>query len=311
MKKVFILDGGAGRIICSIPALEKYVMSHPEEDIKILIAGWDTLLWGNKLLQRITFNLENKGAFDNYIKEADEVIKPEPYFLPEYFKQKVSLIQAFDILINGSNTNLNKADLYVNEGERKIANDILSDVQVQQKNKKTIVIQPFGSSSFFQSQNGNDQVVDYTNRSFNLFMYSYLIKKLSSKYNLILFADQQFHFKEDNITYKPNVELRLHMAIIESCDYFIGCDSVGQHMARSFDKKGTIIFGSTYPENISYPDWFQIVDKNKESKFYSPMRINMIDSKLSDFLNSDCMNYSSQEMDHIYSLIVNDIEGKK
>ena len=74
MKKVFILDGGAGRVICALPALEKYIMSHPEEDVKIIIHGWDNLVWGNPLLQDITFSADTKGVFDLVIKNADIIV---------------------------------------------------------------------------------------------------------------------------------------------------------------------------------------------------------------------------------------------
>lgn len=310
MKKVFIIDGGAGRAITAIPALEKYIKSHPEEDTKIFIAGWDSLFWSNKILQDHTFNLDDKGVFDNHIKYADEVIRPEPYILPEYFKQKVSLIEAFDIIINGDNSKLLKPNLYLSNSEKNFGLKIIDDVKKYQKKEKTIVVQPYGSTARFESIPGNDDVIDDSNRSFTLLMYSFLVKKLSEKYNIILFSDKQFHFEEDNFSYKLNADLRTHMSAIDAADYFVGCDSVGQHMARAFDKPGTIIFGSTFPENVSYPNWFNIIDKNKESRVYSPLRISMIDCKMADRINNDCMDYSIKDLETIYSLIVKDIEKK-
>lgn len=37
MKKVFVIDGGAGRIITAIPALEKYVKQNPSHQTNIII----------------------------------------------------------------------------------------------------------------------------------------------------------------------------------------------------------------------------------------------------------------------------------
>ena len=71
---IFMIDGGAGRVIASIPALEKYVKSHPNEDIKILIGGWDNLLWGNILLQNITYSMDTKGVFENVVKEIANLV---------------------------------------------------------------------------------------------------------------------------------------------------------------------------------------------------------------------------------------------
>lgn len=308
MRKVFIIDGGAGRVICAIPALEKYVKSHPEEDIRILIAGWDFLFWGSKLLQNITFSVNDKGIFENILKDADEVISPEPYRLPEYYTQKVSLTEAFDLLINGENSNLGPANLYLSRPEIATGLKIIEDVRNHQKKKKTIVIQPFGSGAKFVNLNGHHEVVDESNRSLTLLSYSMLVRELAKEYNIVLFADAQFHFQEDNFSYKVNGDLRTHMSIIAACDYFIGCDSVGQHMARSFNKPGTVFVGSTFPKNITYPDWFQVVDKICDERIYSPMRFNHIDSNMADRLNEGCMDYSVEEMNDIINKITEHME---
>ena len=38
--------------------------------------------------------------------------------------------------------------------------------------------------------------------------------------------------------------IRVWMGIIQQADHFIGCDSVGQHIAYAFDKTVTVIIGS-------------------------------------------------------------------
>lgn len=231
------------------------------------------------------------------------MVSPEPYRLPDYFNQKISLVEAFDIIINGKNNGFSTPKLYVSKTETRNAKKLIGECRQMFGKEKTIVIQPFGSTAKFESVDGNDEVVDDSARSMTLFMYSKMVKELSNKYNIILFADGQFHFEQDKFTYKVNGDLRAYAAIISECDYFIGCDSVGQHMARSFNIPGTILFGSTFPENVSYPDWFQIIDKNKETRVYSPLRICDVDCHLADRMNSDCMEYSEKEIDNIIALI--------
>jgi ADP-heptose:LPS heptosyltransferase len=65
------------------------------------------------------------------------------------------------------------------------------------------------------------------------------------------------------------------MGIIKAADYFLGCDSVGQHYAHALGKPATVVIGATYPENISYPgnNKFTIIDNAKETRTYSPYRI--------------------------------------
>ena len=86
-KKVFSIDGGAGRAICAIPALEKYARLHPDEDWNIIIGGWDTLYFGNPLLQERTYSMDLKGIFKNLIKDS-QIIHPEPYTLWQYYNQQ-------------------------------------------------------------------------------------------------------------------------------------------------------------------------------------------------------------------------------
>ena len=110
MKKVFFIDGGAGRVIGAIPALLKYVRLNPDTECVFLVAGWDYLYWGIPELQDRTYGLDTKGVFDNVIRNADQFITPEPYRNPAYFRQEISLVEAFDCEINNT---LDHSDLGV------------------------------------------------------------------------------------------------------------------------------------------------------------------------------------------------------
>lgn len=305
MKKIICIDGGAGRVIAAIPALEKYVKTHPDDDVRILINGWDNLLWGNKLLQDITYNPDTKGIFDEFIKDADHIISPEPYRIPAYFNQKITLAEAFDYELNGT-TDVGIPKLYLNKAEEKNAANLIAEIKAQQKKNKTLVIQPFGRSARLDK----GDVIDDSSRGLDSATYLKLVKKLSTKYNLFLFAEKSFHLPEDTYTLKPEMDLRMWMALIEGCDYFVGCDSVGQHMARSFNKPGSVILGSTFAINVTYPDWFQILEKEGIEKKYSPIRICGLDSHLADRYNDTCMDLNDEEIDQMFMAIVKDIENK-
>lgn len=301
MKKVFIIDGGAGRVISASSSLERYIKENPQEDVSILIHGWDTLFWSNPLLQDRTFNINDKSVFSNIVKNADVIVQPEPYILPEYIRQEFSLAQAFNYLINGRVENPQDCvpSLQISDQERFAARKTILDIKQKHGDKKTIVFQPFGQSAHFEMLGEEPHIVDTSKRSMNLFMYSSMIKKLSEKYNVILFAHSEFHFSDDQYSIKMNGDLRTYMSLISECDYFIGVDSVGQHMARSFEIPGTVIFGSTFPENVSYPDWFHVVDKDETNRVYSPIRFNQITSHLADRLNDGCMNYQTEDIKNI------------
>ena len=307
MSKVFVIDGGAGRVIAAIPALLKYHKNHPEEDWKVVIFGWDNLLWGIPELQDRTYNADTKGLFDNVLSKATSIKTPEPYRVPGYFKQELSLAQAFDVEINDStdHSDLGIPKLILSKAEEKQAANIIADVKAQQQKQKTIIIQPFGRGARID----RNDIIDDASRSLETKDYIKLVKKLSAKYNLIFFGEQQFTVPEDTFTFKLQTDLRGWAAVIEACDYFLGVDSVGQHMARALNTPGTVIVGSTFPINVTYPDYFQIIE-NDVAKKYSPIRICGLDSHLADRINDRCMDFSDSDIESIYKQIVEDIERK-
>jgi hypothetical protein len=301
-----MIDGGAGRAIASIPALIKYGKKNP--DFQIMVHGWDSLYWGIPELHDKVFNPDQKGSFEQFFMDADSVLSPEPYRVPGYYKQEKSLAEAFDYLINNTDdhSDLTEPVLVTSRMEEINAAKFLQEVKQQQQKQKTIVLQPFGRSA----QRIDDTViVDESSRSINPDTYLKLIKKLSTKYNLILFAEKQFHMPEDTYTAKPEADLRQWIAFIDAADYFIGCDSVGQHMAKALNKPGTVFIGSTFPKNTSYPNYFNIIERQVPKK-YSPIRISGLEGHLADRINEKTVEFTDNEINKIYEIIVKDLEKK-
>ncbi len=306
MKKLFFIDGGAGRAIASIPAFLKYAKKH--DDFAVLVHGWDTLYWGIPGLQDKVFNPEQKGIFDHVVKHAEEIISPEPYRVPGYFKQELSLAEAFDVLINNTNDHSDLQDPILKTSKAEEINDagMILDTKNQQKKNHTIVIQPFGRSA---QKHPIGAIVDESSRSIDPQAYLKLVKKLSAKYNLVLMAEQDFFMEEDTYTLKPQADLRMWTAFIDAADYFIGVDSVGQHMAKALGKPGTVIVGSTFAINTTYPEYFNIIEK-EDAKKYSPIRISGLESHLADRMNESLMDFNDEEINKMYANIVKDIEKK-
>ena len=98
MKKAFFINGGAGRVLCAIPALEHY-KQHVDPTVVIVVEGWLELFFNSAILRDNVYPVGHKGLFQDKLIDR-EIITPEPYRLNAYFTQKCNLIQAFDILIN-------------------------------------------------------------------------------------------------------------------------------------------------------------------------------------------------------------------
>jgi hypothetical protein len=196
--------------------------------------------------------------------------------------------------------------MYFSKTELTWANQTLGEAKENGKKSKTIVFQPFGSTAAAS----NNDVLDTSSRSLSATAFLSLSKKLSTRYNLIFFGEQNLYVPEDTVTMKvPTADLRMWASLIKVCDYFVGVDSVGQHMARAVNTKGTVIYGSTFPINTSYPDYFQILEKEGPKK-YSPIRITGLDSTLADRYNESLMEFSEKEIKEIYDAIVTNIEKR-
>jgi hypothetical protein len=304
MTTVISLDGGLGRIITAIPALLKYHKNHPDEEWYLTIPGWEFITWGFPELQERTFSPEAKGTFNLFWK-ADRVISPEPYRLPAYYRNEISLREAFDVCINDStdHSDLPPMQLNISMQEKRTAYDIIKRSKKKHPKGKTIVIQPYGSTATPHPSG----VFDDSLRSIPKQMLDYFIDNLSKRYNLIYMGAKDFH---DIRTYKPDPDpqLRDWAAIIEAADYFIGCDSCGQHMRKAFNKKASVVIAGTHKTNTTYDD-FHIIER--DIPFYpDSMRISGFQSHMSSRLNEPRIDFTQEEIEKAYREIIENIEGK-
>jgi ADP-heptose:LPS heptosyltransferase len=103
---------------------------------------------------------------------------------------------------------------------------------------------------------------------------------------------------------RPDPDLRTWAAIIQEADYFIGCDSCGQHMAKAVGTPASVVIAGTHEVAISYPETFHII-KREGVKFYpGPMRVSNINSMLTEKLNEERNAFTDEEIDSAYKEIV-------
>jgi ADP-heptose:LPS heptosyltransferase len=273
--KAFFINGGAGRVLASIPALEKYYEETSEDFIIVAEGGMD-LYKGHPTLHERAYDTWHKGIFQDKIKDMD-VVTPEPYRVWEYYNQKCNLQQGFDIEINNKGIReLPRPFLHLTQEERVNGKATVKEVKEMLQTDKVIVFQPFGRGVHEHA----GFITDPTGRSFEYANMINFIRKLQEKgFGIITMSEFQFNFEKENLA-KPvaqpqSISLKQWAAIIKEADYFLGCDSVGQHIAHSLDKPATVVVGSTFAENISFPDnpKFDIQDMGEGKRKYDPIRI--------------------------------------
>ena len=304
MQKTVFINGGAGRMLCALPALERFVQENPDGYI-VTEAGLD-FIWGNKLLQDKTFEVNTKGLFKNVVQKS-EIVSPEPYRDWEYYNQKLSIAQSFDKLINGNVREEfdYKPKIILNKDEELHGIAVIKHAKETHQKSKTIVFQPFGRSSINDS--GLNVVVDHSTRSLEVKTFLAVAKALREKYNVISMTE--FPVPGDDITINPkDLTLRKWAAVINDADYFIGCDSVGQHIAYAFDKPGSVFLGSTFAVNVSYPNYFNIIEKEGFEKTYSPIRISEFNCYEADRYNDLALEFNDEEINKIISNLMSHIE---
>jgi hypothetical protein len=274
--KAFFINGGAGRVICSIPAFEKYA-EETDDNFIIVCEGGTDFYKGHPLLHNKVYDHWHKDLFVDKIKNRD-IETPEPYRIWEYYNQKCNLSEAFDIAINKKGKRkLDKPTIYFNSDETIIGKNLIKEVTEKTEKENTIVFQPFGRGV----QSHGNFIIDSSGRSFDFNNVLEFIKKLGKDFGIILMSEFPLNLEAEGINIpvaQPrDLNIRQWASIIKESSYFFGCDSVGQHIAYSCNKPGTVVVGSTFAENISYPDYekFDIQDMGEGKRIYDPIRITM------------------------------------
>tara|TARA_Y100000356_G_scaffold120029_1_gene112177 strand:- start:1972 stop:2949 length:978 start_codon:yes stop_codon:yes gene_type:complete len=293
--KVFFINGGAGRVVASIPALEKYAETH--DDFIIVCEGGMNFYRGHPVLHKYAYDNWHKGLFEDKIKDRD-CVTPEPYRQWHYYNQKCSLAQAFDIEINGLDEprELPAPNITLAKGEGIQGMQLVDEAINTTGKEKVIVIQPFGRGIM----DTGGYMFDPTSRSFNLSDISTIINNLKKDYCVIVMSEFPFQTEEGeskDAYIVPNIEdIRIWASIIDRADHFLGCDSVGQHIAKAVGSTVTAVIGSTYPINISYPDdpKFDIIDLGEDRRTFSPIRLTMEDYQ--DIQNDECMSMTEKDI---------------
>lgn len=308
-KTAIFLNGGAGRMISSIPALEKYLEENPEKDPILVCEGGTDALKGHPKFHFRAYDHWHKNLFQELLKDRD-LISPEPYRIWEYYNQKCSLAQAYDIAINGKGIReLAKPTIRLSKEELLMARKMITEVKEKTGKDKVVVFQPFGRGAKPENLSEKEQlkdktpdITDVTGRSFELKNIWNIVRKLSKNYGVIVMSEFPLDFHKHMtvpVATPMGTHIRIWMALIKQANHFVGCDSVGQHIAHCFDKTATVVIGSTFPINTSFVEDpnFDIIDLGKDDRVYSPIRITA--DEFSDRVNEGIMSMDEQTEDRI------------
>jgi len=295
MKNIYYLEGGAGRVLCSIPAFEKLFLENQNFDI--LTSYRKEFFIGNPLLEKLSHSIDRPGLFNRIIRD-NNLIKLEPYHIKEYYNQQCSLATAFNIEINNDPSVLPPPKIYFTPAESQKYKTYIEGLKKEHKKNKVLVFQPFGMEAKFF----DDGIFDSSNRSFIMENIVDLIQMLRKDYLILWMGGLRLNISNqfDTILYFDNdINLRDWAGYIMNADHFLGMDSIGQHLAKAVGQTATVVIAGTYPINVTWPNTenFHVLDLGKDTRQYDPIRITYDDKVMEN--NNGLMRMSDKLLDQV------------
>jgi hypothetical protein len=131
---------------------------------------------------------------------------------------------------------------------------------------------------------------------------------LKKDYGIIIMSELPLNLYEEDPNETPLAQptipdIRIWASVIKEADHFLGCDSVGQHMAKALGTSATVVTGSTYPINTTYINDkdVDIFDVGEGRRVYSPIRVSMEEEP--DRFNDKAMDLSKEQVNDIVNSI--------
>lgn len=276
MVKVVMVEGGIGRVISAVPAVEELAS---KEEV-IVVTHWADVFANNPKIKRL-YQPNSPYLFEDVIQKND-VICPEPYHLPAYYRDEIHLVNAFHKLINGNEPEgVDEPSLYLRRDEINSGETIIQSIKQKNDNKPVIAFQFVGAGFNPQS------MFDPTNRS----LPEWITKRIVEEIDAIFINCGHIGLPIPRVITKENTPIRELFSIINSVDYVIGIDSFMCHVAAAFKKAGTFFYGSTSPKQLGYSR-FQNIQRAGYPKGHKPFRF-AHDEKVSD----GAMDFSKEDVD--------------
>lgn len=250
------IDGGLGRIICAIPALEQMAKTRRV----IVLTTFPEVFWNNPNIYKV-YNLNREYLWDDVIKHG-EFLNPEPYHNHKYYNQELHLIQTFNLLITGDAGDIVTPNLYLSSEEEDFAEEFIS-ARKREFGKDIVMLQCFGSGASVSNQTTHDT----SNRSLPV----KVVDAICNNTDILYINASHINMDYRNV-WQQTFTSRQIFALTSRCDFVVGIDSYLLHVGNAFRKQGLAFFGGTFPENLGYSQ-YQIIRKSGFPVSYVPNRM--------------------------------------
>lgn len=287
MKNLIVqIDGGVGRVICSVPAINELAKNNLDRKI-IVLTSHPYVFYNNPHVWKV-YTLDHDYLWEDVIKEG-QFICPEPYHNHLYYTQEHHLIQSFNYIMNNSDDMLSPT-LYLTDQELRWGDGFINERRTD-SGKPVGVLQCMGMGAQLE----NDIFSDETYRS----LHPKYIDRILSQIDQCVFINASHISLNCSNVWQQQFSTRQLFALIAACDFVVTVDSFTSHVGACFNKKGVLLLGGTYKENVAHPH-YEIIQREGYPHAYFPNRF-------SGFIpnqNKDAMSFSDLEVDAIVSEIL-------
>lgn len=283
MFKIIQIDGGLGRVICAVPAINACARAH-EQGRVIVITGWPDVFWHNPFVCRV-YPFSNHYLWDDVIRHGD-FFCPEPYYSRDYYTQKHHLIESFHFLLNGTAVKEPPA-IYLTQDEIRWGAQLVEKIKCDLRVSKLCAYQPYGAGAV------GCAISDSTNRSLG----TNLAELIPSRSTSIGFINCSHLPINCSNVWAQKFSIRELFAVVYSCDFVAAVDSSVAHIAAAFNKPCVSMLGATFKKNVGYES-HSVFQRDGFPKSYCPNRFHgFVDD------NAGAMDYTSSMIDAIVETI--------
>ena len=277
------IDGGIGRVLTST-----FPLFHLAKNKKVIVlTSCPEVFWNNDSIYKLYGLGNNDYLWDDVIRHG-EFLLPEPYHNYLYYTQKHHLSMSFNHILNGID-DFSRPLIFLSGEEKEWANQFIN-ARRKDAERPVVMLQWHGSGAFMS---GND-VIDPSYRSLPLPIIHNIVENTNCTYINV----SKFALNGKMNVWHQEFSLRQIFALTEQSDFVITVDSLLSHVGAAFNRRGLLLLGGTYDQNVGYPN-YRMLSRDGYPKGYHPNRFRGSVANL----NRGAMDFSPEDVGQIVNII--------
>lgn len=290
MKKrvVIQMEGGLGKQV-ALSALVPYFKERYEQ-VEVL-SSYPAVFMNNPNVHRV-LAYNTPYAYEEYFKDADDIVYPCGYRDSDFRKRRIHLLEAACNSINIPYDKTMAPALYTTETEKMIITDAIN------KLGNFIILQSHGSRT-----PGGPKTPNIMAKDFDIHKMEEIVKQIKSLYPQLTIINFSLPDEVEIAgTVKMDFNWPIWFGLVENCETFIAIDSSLQHMSAAYNKKGIVLWGATNPNcfgwshNVNLEGRCPYNDLHCSRPYFVPSVDIKVDGSIWECPSKTCMKISVEDI---------------